>query len=758
MRIRRIVSGAAAVGLVAGLFSAMPPAEAADPPGTVVLATGLSAFASHGRVVTASAAGAVLTYGPVGAGGGEGNPFLHSVFVPTTGPAVVLDPSVDWSLQGSMLAASTYTTGPVVMYRSVSGAVSGSQPLADTDQFVGATPTGWLVRRDVTNVAGTTTHLIVTKAADLTTTDLGAIPGFDPSLEGLSLATGPIGVSVEVSDGLTTAYSYVPYATPHTFSSLLPPASTNSCSEVAVGTNAAAWLETPDNGTTTQLVRVQLATKVVQRTDLAANFCSGSVEVTPTQTGVEYSTNDVNQLQAFATVAAAGGAVQIRTDLTYPSYAGFAAQGANFLVVNGTTPLDAGVYKLATASATPTLVRLWGQSPLSAGIVAVGPGRVAWTDNSTTSIPAWSRTLTSSGAGLTAGAPSLVAAHSTTFGLSVSGQRTLFVVQDIASGSSAGLWLSRGSAAATLVVTEPNGIATATLSGTRVLYSDYTGAWHLFDLVKGTNKKLAKVGAGAYALSGNSLAAVRTDGSVWWEDITGGGWVQVLAPPTDVFSYGLVAVAGDEVAWVVSTCGQIDCVSSAAHRNARVLSPPVALPAAANAGTLAMSSSYVVYWDFSSGSLLATTVAGGVTTTVADAPPFGVTVSGSTLGWPGSDGLPRATPLAAVPDRPRYLGNGYAPTVVASGQPWTVDLVTSAPLTSCQVVVKKGTTTVRTLPCDAALMAQGEALATWDGRDGSGTTVALGKYKWQVTAANADGSLLAANGTATAIGTAITVQ
>jgi len=756
--VRRIASGGLAVGLVAGLIAVAPTAaQAVDPPGTVVLASGLSAFSSFGRVASASSGGAVLTYGPRGPGGGEGNVYAHAVLVPATGPAVDLDPSLPWDIQGSMLTASTYTTADGVTYRSVSGTVSGSQLLVAGDQYVGATPTGWLVRRDVTSGAGTTTHLRITNATTLATTDLGPIPNYDPTADYAGVVTGPNGVVIEDNSGTDVTRWYVPYAAPHTYSLLTAASSAFTCTSPVVGTNAAAWIESTDGGVSSQLVRITLATKAIQRTTLAASYCGGTIAITPTQTGVEFLTNAATPTNAFETVAATGGATQLRTDLNFDGNWGFAAEGSKFLVPNGLTLTDAGVYKFATASATPTLLRLWGQSPLTAGVVAVGPGRVAWTDNSTTGVPAWSRTLTSSGGGLSAGAPSLVAAHSTTYGLSVSGQRTLFATNDVSMGGAATLSVTTGGGAPALIVQEPTGIRSATLSGTRVLYSDNASTWHLVDMVKGLSKKLPT--AGGYALSGNSVAALHSDGSVWWEDLTGGGWVQILPPPADPFSYGTVAVAGDEVAWVINTCGAVDCTATAAHRNARTLSPVVDLPQATNTGALQMSSGYVAYGDYSVGpQVLATSLATGTTTAIPDAIPFNFGLSGSTIGWLGSDGLPRAIPLPALPDRPRYLGNGYAPPLSAVGQPWTADLVTSAPLTSCQVLIKKGTTLLRTLPCDTALAAQGEAVATWDRKNGSGVTVALGLYKWQLVAANADGSLLAGNGTTTAVGGSFTLQ
>src|SRR5207237_745376 len=82
---------------------------------------------------------------------------------------------------------------------------------------------------------------------------------------------------------------------------------------------------------------------------------------------------------------------------------------------------------------------------------------------------------------------------------------------------------------------------------------------------------------------------------------------------------------------------------------------------------------------------------------------------------------PRLAPVPwTVVDRPRYLGSALAPATLTPGATWTFDAPTSARLTSCKLEISRGATVVRTLACDPASAADGDALVRWDGRDGAG--------------------------------------
>ncbi len=66
--------------------------------------------------------------------------------------------------------------------------------------------------------------------------------------------------------------------------------------------------------------------------------------------------------------------------------------------------------------------------------------------------------------------------------------------------------------------------------------------------------------------------------------------------------------------------------------------------------------------------------------------------------------------------------------------------------------------TVATLPCDAGDAAVGEAVVSWDGRDGDGALVADGDYTWTVVAGDADGAAVDVDGMSTDLTGPISVR
>ena len=140
-------------------------------------------------------------------------------------------------------------------------------------------------------------------------------------------------------------------------------------------------------------------------------------------------------------------------------------------------------------------------------------------------------------------------------------------------------------------------------------------------------------------------------------------------------------------------------------------------------------------------------------------------VDDSVVAWIGLDGKPRIAPVAQWAfNFPRALGNpilrrndgqwadGFKPPAT-----WSFELPTTAPLTSCSVAIKSGTTTIRTLACDPTIIKTGEAKAVWDGKNTAGVTQSAGTYNWSVTANGTDGALAGA-GTNTEAATSGTVK
>ena len=125
------------------------------------------------------------------------------------------------------------------------------------------------------------------------------------------------------------------------------------------------------------------------------------------------------------------------------------------------------------------------------------------------------------------------------------------------------------------------------------------------------------------------------------------------------------------------------------------------------------------------------------------------------LGWVDhATHQPKVTPLPAQHLPPRHEGNPVAAGTfhLTSGTAWTGEWVFTEPLTACSVKITDDTgAVVRSLSCDAAAAAAGEAVVSWDGEDGTGTAVDPGAYHWKVVASDGDGPAVDVGGTSTTI-------
>ncbi len=129
---------------------------------------------------------------------------------------------------------------------------------------------------------------------------------------------------------------------------------------------------------------------------------------------------------------------------------------------------------------------------------------------------------------------------------------------------------------------------------------------------------------------------------------------------------------------------------------------------------------------------------------------------GATLGPMGLGlGRPRDPPAQGVAPAgpapvPRHEGNPIAASSFhqSSPTPWTGEWVFTEPLTACSVkITDDANALVRTLPCAPAAAAAGEAVVSWDGKNGGGAAVGAGAYHWTVVAADADGAAVDVDGT-----------
>jgi hypothetical protein len=183
-----------------------------------------------------------------------------------------------------------------------------------------------------------------------------------------------------------------------------------------------------------------------------------------------------------------------------------------------------------------------------------------------------------------------------------------------------------------------------------------------------------------------------------------------------------------------------------------------------NGSSVVASAGYVGYSDQTTNQFSVVPVAGGTPIRVSTGSSgFGqqFALDGNTAAWIESvNGVPtpEAAPLPVTANQPWFLGNPTAPAsyTIGSGT-WNGEMVASAAMTSCSVAISQAGTLVRSLSCDAANTALGDATVSWDGRDAGGFTVPSGAYTWTLNAANASGALLNYDGSSTAVTGSITV-
>jgi len=702
----------------------------------------------------------------LGGGGTE-----YSFMQPTGGsstplPADVVPSSRSSAIVGSMVGSfddvSTFT------YTTITGSASGTATVPAGAMYQATSADGYLYSA-VPN-GSTATHIYDVNVSTHATTDMATVPG-TPSWFYVYASTNGVLIDTYETEAIPPAsLYYVSYAAP---TQLIQLASSAPVSSLPVlGTNSAAWIENPTIGADdstfmpadSTVVRIGLDGTNEVRTTLP--YAAG-VAITPTLTGVTIQNPDFSEY--FATMPAAGGALT-----TYPtslSDIALAAGNSFFMSLNG-TPATAGLYTTTSAAGPATQIITAGPQTLHATAIALSPGRATWVDNGI-GAGTWSRPLSTSGSTITPGAASIISSvsdPSTDTPLSASGSRTAYIVN---TPTAEALWVSGPTGAQQ--IPNPMGTDGVTISGTRLLENQYDGSATLYDLVAGTSTNLpAPVGPTwasfsgqqPYQLSGNKLAWLASDGSVWVKNLDTAVATQ-LSPALIAAGQtvtGSVAVADDTVAWNVSVCTTSGLTTSClgqylSYRNLATMGPIQTIPSAGPL-QIALSPQYLAYntynpattkWDLYVNTLYTSTVTDIAPPTVAFERQF--SISGSTVGWLGADFLAHVQALTHIAERPRYLGNGIAPSsLVADGtQTWNGDFVASTNLTACTVTIKSGSTTVRTLACDSTQTPFGEGLVSWDGKNSGGTLVPAGSYTWTLAGANADGNLLDADGGSTAI-------
>jgi hypothetical protein len=313
------------------------------------------------------------------------------------------------------------------------------------------------------------------------------------------------------------------------------------------------------------------------------------------------------------------------------------------------------------------------------------------------------------------------------------------------------------------------------LSGRRVLYpvamftnNAVVESSQLFDDVTGQTATASN--AASAALWGNYLVTLDSQsGVITRKDLSTGQPTVIYTIPHAAGDtmFGGLAVWGNTVGWSVYVCGNSGCNQTPTSGYLTVApgaapGTPTFIPASS---APVLSSGYIAYLaDIPGPTLVALPLTGGspidVTTTPCDdSRGSDFSLDDSTVAWldcatnsDSDNGTAEAAPLPHVANPPWFLGDPQAPnTYDPSSGTWNADLVTSAALTDCNVVISQGSVTVKVLPCNAAGAALGEATASWNGTDNSGTPVPAGVYTWTLVASDADGSLLNYDGSTTPV-------
>ncbi|MEA2461979.1 MAG: hypothetical protein QOH90_2156 [Actinomycetota bacterium] len=745
-----LVAGAGGVGYA-------PVAAAADP-GPTVLVTGPGVHTDRLEVFGASSSGVVYNRASSGANGGWQG--AQQILLPSAGEPrqLALEKDDAVAVAGPMAVAENYVTRKISYWNLLDG-TAGTASLSDgavdwEQRYLGPAPDGWLVTDEDDDGA---THLYDVEAVTHVRTDLGVPPDNNHYVGwAVSDATGVV-LSYDGPDGVTRA-TYLAYRRPGIFVPLDLADIQGSQMCTSITSSAVACVEFSAASGEQTLVRAPLdggpATRVARSTRFRA------VAVTDSATGW------LDEDGSFVTIAAAGGE---RTVSPTP-VGSLTSAGPAFVVATGGPEAGEELRTVMSAGDAGQLLVASALSPVASRAVGVGPGRVAWHDDSTQNMPVRSTPLD---AGLPAGATRLVASNFIGRGIGVSGRRTAIFTSDPNDEQGASLDIATG-AVVTSIVHDPNAemnSAPPDLSGTRVLFGSVFG-WRLYDLATGTVSTPAWLkNAGAADLWGNYVAYEGPGGSVWRRDLTSPNAATLIAPaqPVGVRVCGLAVYAwGDYVAWSVYTCSDEAERHEHGYRNARTLTPAVQLPAETTIDSLGsdgvvLKSTFDVGDGYGDGyRYIVRNPATGADTPIPGATGRvnGVVTDSGVAAWRSPTGVPTIAPLAShATDPPRFLGNAISN--VSKPHPtswsWSGEMVTSAAMTSCDVQLRAGATTVRTLACDPAMAAQGDAMVAWDGRNAAGTVLPPATYTWTLSASNADGPLRAANGSTGTVSGAIVV-
>ncbi|MGH9055290.1 MAG: hypothetical protein ACRDYY_05405, partial [Acidimicrobiales bacterium] len=412
---------------------------------------------------------------------------------------------------------------------------------------ISSAPGGW-----VTIGSNSTSSQVLLVSTSGTVTDLGNAPSADGSI-----LSGPDGAVVYGYTSSVIAATYVPYASPNT---QVPfPAGLDECSLVL--TDDAVCGSYDSSTTTSSDVLVSLSTGAATET---VPLPSGSTYAAGTKSDAAWGTSGGDVAYEPWT----GGTVTtVSSGFALPATS-LTGLDSELVLSGGDVTATTGLASLTPPATTTTELAGSTAAPVEASELAIGPGRLAWSDDADATgvaagaSPLWSRTLNTGGSTLSAGSESLVATDASQYsfqpvgGVGVSGARTLYT-------SSAGSLelldaTSSGGTPATVAAASGSSDPIGQLSGSRVFFEDSTG-YHLYDALTGTSSALSNVPARSLvSLWGNYLAWIPSDGAgaVHYEDLSSSSPTPttLFTPPSGSSCYGSgLFVSDGYVAWA-ETC------------------------------------------------------------------------------------------------------------------------------------------------------------------------------------------------------------
>ena len=411
---------------------------------------------------------------------------------------------------------------------------------------------------------------------------------------------------------------------------------------------------------------------------------------------------------------------------------------------------EAGLYRISNTFTVSLQIGTRPQ-PRTASTIAVGPGRVAWSDNSQPGGTIMGRNLSvSSDGGLVLNPTGTLGYGADGTALGVSGWRAAY-----AQTSGGGLVLTGVSGDPQF---DDTGTISATVSGQRVvrLSRDADGVlgWRLTDLTSTTTTPLPD--ALSYDLWGERLARLDADGSVWLHDLrTSAAPVQIAPALAGGADEGTVHLAGDVVAWDLTPVDADVPDPGVVRRDVDAMTPAEPVPGLSELQDL--STGYAVGCGGDGACApRAVSLADGTALAVDTERPMAV--DGNVLGFLTGDRLPALRILPPYADPPRLLASPDAPAEANFAvRPFRLRVMASQVLTTCQLEIRDvDDVLLRTVPCTSA--ANGAATVEWSGRGAGAETVEDGTYGWRIVAANGDRPLVDYDRSTSALGGTLTVD